>query len=68
MPAERDPDLARISAQLEDLKRLAIMQLIVSGAQSGHIAQTLGIDISAISKMMPVREIQKHISKRNAET
>jgi hypothetical protein len=67
MPAETS-DLARISAQLEDLKRLAIMQLVVLGAQSGHIAKALDIDISTISKMMPVRDIQQHISKRKVET
>jgi hypothetical protein len=62
--AEAKSDLARIAAQLEDIKRLAIMQLLVSGAQSGHIAKTLGIDASTISKMMPVRDIQKHTAKR----
>jgi hypothetical protein len=40
------------------------MQLIVAGAQSGHIAQALGIDISAISKMMPVREIKQAMARQ----
>jgi IS30 family transposase len=51
--------LTRISAQLEELKRLTIMQLVVSGAQSSHIAKALGVDQSVISRMMPVREIKK---------
>lgn len=36
-------DLKRISAQLDDLRRLAIMQLLVLGAQSSHIAKVLGV-------------------------
>jgi hypothetical protein len=62
--SERNPDLARIGAQLDDLKRLLIMQLVVSGAQSAHIAKVLGIDSSAISRMMPVREIKKVADRR----
>lgn len=59
-PTDKSAELlTRISSQLEDLKRLAIMQLLVSGAQSGHVARTLRIDPATISKMMPVREIQK---------
>lgn len=61
--AEAKSELARVAAQLEDIKRLAIMQLLVSGAQSGHIANTLGIDPGTISKMMPVRDIQKHAKR-----
>lgn len=60
-------ELRQIRAQLEDIRRLAIMQLIVSGAQSTHVAKTLGIDVSAISKMMPVREIKKIAATRAAE-
>jgi IS30 family transposase len=67
MTAQRDADLDRISAQLDDLKRLAILQLLVSGAQSGHIAKALGIDPSAISRMMPVREIKQAVSEARAE-
>lgn len=60
-------DLQRISAQLDDLKRLAIMQLLVQGAQSSHIAKVLGIGPSAISNMMPVRDIQKAAAPRRVE-
>jgi IS30 family transposase len=67
VPDEKS-ELARIAAQLEDLKRLAIMQLLVSGAQSAHIAKALKIDPSTISRMMPVREIQKRAGKRSQET
>jgi hypothetical protein len=62
--SEAKSELARISAQLEDIKRLAIMQLLVSGTQSSHVAKTLRIDPATISKMMPVRDIQKHVAKQ----
>lgn len=62
------PELARIVAQLEDLRRLAIMQLLVAGAQSSHIAKTLKITPGAVSKMMPVRGIQKHAAKQSQDT
>ena len=65
--SSQSADLKRISAQLEDLKRLAIMQLLVSGAQSSHIAKALGVDPSAISRVMPVREIQKVAASRRPE-
>lgn len=52
-------ELARIAGQLEDIKRLTVMQLLLLGAQSGHIAKALGVDPGTISKMMPVRDIQK---------
>lgn len=64
---ETNVELARIVTQLEDLKRLAIMQLLVSGAQSAHVASALGIDPSAISRMMPVREIKKLASKQSQD-
>lgn len=65
----RDRDLARISEQLEDLRRLMIVQLLASGVQSAHIAKTLGIHSSGISRIVPAREIQKLAkrSKRDAE-
>jgi hypothetical protein len=61
-------ELVRITAQLEDIKRLAIMQLLVSGAQSSHIAKALRIDPATISKMMPVRDIQRHAAKQSQDT
>jgi DNA-directed RNA polymerase specialized sigma24 family protein len=64
---EQTADLKRISAQLDDLRRLAIMQLLVLGAQSSHIAEALGIGPSAISNMMPVRDIQKAAAPRRTE-
>lgn len=65
-PASADNrELMRISEQLEELKRLTMVQLLASGVQSAHIAKALGIHPSAISRMLPVREIQKVAAKRN---
>lgn len=61
---ETGKELRRIASQLEDLKRLAIMQLLVSGAQGSHIAAALGVDPSVLSRMMPVRDIKKVASKQ----
>jgi IS30 family transposase len=60
-------ELARIGEQLEELKRLMIVQLLASGVQSAHVAKALGIHPSGISRMVPVREIQKVAAKRGAE-
>ena len=57
--AKNDP----IVAKLEDLKRLAILQLLSSGVQTGQIAKALGVHHSVISRMMPSRGI----SKRNRQ-
>jgi IS30 family transposase len=57
-------DLARISEQLDELKRLMIVQLLASGVQSAHVAKALGIHPSGISRLVPVREIQKVASNR----
>ncbi len=66
--AENRDLLARISEQLEELKRLTIVQLLASGVQSAHVAKALGIHASGISRMVPVREIQKVAAKRSGES
>jgi IS30 family transposase len=58
-------EMARISDQLDQLKRLTIVQLLASGVQSAHIAKALDIHPSAVSRMLPVREIQKVAAKRS---
>jgi IS30 family transposase len=60
-------EAASMRGQLEDLKRLMIMQLVVSGVPATQIAKALGVDRSAISRMVPVREIQKAASSRTGE-
>lgn len=64
---EKGTELERVIAQLDDLKRLAILQLLASGVQSGHIAKALGIHSSVISRMVPTREIKKLASKRSQD-
>lgn len=59
----RNTELAGIASQLDDLKRLTILQLLAMGVQSTHIAKALGIHSSAISRMAPVREIKKLASR-----
>ena len=61
-------ELARLSEQLDELKRLMIVQLLASGVQSAHVAKALGIHPSGISRMVPVREVQKAASKRGGES
>ena len=59
MPTGADNgELARIAKQLEEIKRLMIVQLIASGVQSAHVADALGVHSSTISRIGPVREIQ----------
>lgn len=62
--SDTNPELAQIARQLEDLKRLAILQLLATGVQSSHIAKALGIHSSTISRMVPAREIKKLASGR----
>ena len=72
-PRSSNPDtsesheLARISAQLEDMKRLMVVELLAAGVQGAHIAKALGVHPSVLSRMLPVRDIQKVAAKRNAE-
>jgi hypothetical protein len=65
-PDGEDRQLARISEQLEELKSLMVVQLLASGVQSAHIAKALGIHQSGLSRMLPVRDIQKVAAKRAA--
>lgn len=58
-------ELARISEQLEHLKRLMVVQLLASGVQTAHVAKALRVHPSRISQMFPVREIQK-VAKRGS--
>jgi IS30 family transposase len=63
-PGGDNRELPRVIEQLEELKRLMIVQLLASGVQSAHIAKALGVHPSVISRMLPVREIQKVAAKR----
>jgi hypothetical protein len=49
----------KLEALLEDLKRLAILQLITSGVQATQIAKALGVNKSVVSRLVPARGIKK---------
>ncbi len=45
--------------EVESVKRLLILLLLKLGATSQEIGAALGIDSSAIRKMLPIRSIKK---------
>jgi DNA-binding NarL/FixJ family response regulator len=45
--------------ELESIKRLLILQLITSGVKSTSIAKTLGISNSAVTRMVPARQVKR---------
>jgi len=49
--------------ELQDLKKLAIIQLLASGVRSSDIAKALRVTKSRISGLVPVRQIQQHLNK-----
>ncbi len=54
-PKHEDP----VVQQLDHLKRLMMLQLVVSGVKAKDIAKVLGVTNSAISAIIPARTIQK---------
>lgn len=54
-----DPEQAVLGA-LEDIKRLLILQLMVSGIQSQHIAVALGTSNSSITRLVPARLVKNN--------
>ena len=56
-------DSDRMLEELQDLKKLAIIQLLASGVRSSGIAKALRVTKSRISGLVPVRQIQQHLNK-----
>ena len=56
---ERSTDDNPVVQELADIKRLLILQLLTSGVLSTHVARTLQVDNSVISRMVPARMIKK---------
>ena len=52
-----------VVAELQDIKRLLILQLLSSGVKAMHIATSLGVDNAVISRLVPARAIKKARSK-----
>ncbi len=61
-------NLDDVVAQLEALKRLTVLQLLMARVPATYIAKALGIHPSATSRMLPAREIQKLAAERASET
>jgi transposase len=45
--------------QLDQLKRLVMLQMVVSGVQANQIAKVLGVSKSVISGIVPARLLKK---------
>lgn len=45
--------------ELKSLKRLLVLQLMVSGVKTTDIATALGVDQSTISKLVPLRKVKR---------
>lgn len=56
---QRNVDDDPVVQELTDIKRLLILQLVTSGVLSTHVARTLQVDNSVISRMVPARMIKK---------
>lgn len=52
-------DILKLARLLEDLKRLTILQLIVAGVSATQIAKALGVDKSAVSRLVPARALKR---------
>lgn len=52
-------EIARLSDELESIKKLLILFLFKMGTTSDEIGTALSIDSSAIRRMVPSREIKK---------
>jgi DNA-binding NarL/FixJ family response regulator len=48
-----------IAAELESIKKLLILQLIISGVQAQSIGKVLGISKGTVSGMVPARVIKR---------
>ncbi len=52
----------KILELLEDIKKLAIVNLIAKGVQAKDIAEVLGVDKSAITRIAPAKKIKKGVA------
>lgn len=54
-----DPTLDELKA----LKRLLVLQLMMSGVQTTDIASALGVNKSTVSKLVPLRKVKRSKKK-----
>lgn len=52
-----------VADELNAIKRLLVLQLVTSGVQATHIASTLGVDRSVVSRLVPARKVKRRSSK-----
>ncbi len=60
--ADASGDLGRAVDLLEDIKRLLILQLMASGVGATQIATALGVNKSTVSRLVPMRAVQRRTS------
>lgn len=49
--------------ELDAIKRLLVLQLLTSGVQGKDIARALGVDASAVSRLVPARRVRKKVAQ-----
>lgn len=49
----------QIICELVNIKRLLILQLMISGVEAQHIAKALGTSKSTLSRVVPARSVKK---------
>jgi DNA-binding NarL/FixJ family response regulator len=57
-----DADMKTVLQELEWVRKLFVLQLLVSGCKQNHIAAALGVSVATASLMMPkglAKEIRK---------
>ena len=55
----RNPKGDPVADELVSIKRLLVLQLVTSGVQGKDIAKALGVDPSAVSRLVPTRKVKK---------
>lgn len=58
----RRPKGDPVADELGSIKRLLVLQLITSGVQAKDIASALGVDQSAVSRLVPARKVKKRVT------
>jgi predicted transcriptional regulator len=53
----------RLEKELDAIKRLLVLQLLTSGVQAKDIAHALGVDASAVSRLVPARRVRKRAKR-----
>lgn len=60
MAKQSDP----LAKELDAIKRLLVLQLLMSGVQANAVAAALGVAKSAVSKLVPARKVKKKAKQK----